>query len=139
IQGLAGLIAGGYAIYGENVPPRLREELLTIGAHELLRLTELRPEDIAEMRSSLDTFLSAAKVGDWDTAARAVLKSPEEIMSAFGMVAAAPAPVAVPKQVIQMGGGGPVGPATTTGRIRMKNHVTPPSVKSAYPGVVPSL
>ena len=142
IQGLTGLIAGGYAIFGQNVPPRLREELITIGAHELLRLTELRPQDIAEMRSSLDTFLSAVKVGDWDTAARAVLKSPEEIMSAFGMGGVGT--TAVPQTV-----GGPVpsagapvpsaGVAPATGMIRKANHVTPPSVQSAYPKVVDSL
>lgn len=84
IQGGAGLIASSYAVWGKDVPARLRKELLAIGTHEALRLVELKPGDIAEARMSLENFISAAQRGDWNTALSTVLTTPAEIQVAMG-------------------------------------------------------
>lgn len=59
---LAGLIAGGYAVYGDKVPPRLRKELIGVANHELLRLLELRPNDLVELWVSIQQFFGLGRV-----------------------------------------------------------------------------
>lgn len=89
VQGVAGLIASSYAIWGKDVPTRLRRELLAIGTHELLRITEAKPAEIAEVRRSLDQTISAAQRGDMNAALSSVLTTPAEIQAAMGGIAPA--------------------------------------------------
>ncbi len=81
IQGAAGLIASSYAIWGKDVPTRLRKELLGIGTHELLRITEVKPREVAEVQQSLRSFIASAQRGDWNAALSSVLTTPAEIQA----------------------------------------------------------
>jgi len=90
VQAVAGLIADGYAIWGKDVPMRLRRELLALGTHELLRIVDPKPSDVIEFRRSLDSFVRAAQRGDWNAALSSVLRTPSEIQA---MVGVAPTPV----------------------------------------------
>jgi len=83
IQVVTGGIATGYAIWGKDVPVRLRKELLALGTHELLRFIDPKPSDIIELRKSIDEFTKAVQRGDWDAALAAVLRSPEEMKAMF--------------------------------------------------------
>jgi hypothetical protein len=92
IQFATGLIASGYAIWGKDVPTRLRRELLALGTHELFRVVDPKPSDIIEARESLTSFISALQRGDWNAALSSVLRTPAEIKAMFGVAEAAPAP-----------------------------------------------
>jgi len=97
VQFLAGLIADGYAIWGKDVPTRLRRELLAVGTHELLRIANPKPSEIIEVRQSLENFISAVQRGDWNAALASILRTPSEIQAMFGAVApSAPAPPQTP-------------------------------------------
>ncbi|MBA7493305.1 hypothetical protein ES702_03863 [subsurface metagenome] len=85
IQGLAGLIANSYAIWGKDVPTRLRKELLAVGTHELLRIADPSPKDVIEARQSLEDFIAATQRGDWNAALSSVLTTPAEIQAMFGV------------------------------------------------------
>ena len=87
VQFTAGLIANGYAIWGKDVPIRLRRELLALGHHELLRIANPKPSDIIEMRQSIESFIRAAQRGDWNTALASILRTPAEIQAMVGAVA----------------------------------------------------
>ena len=93
IQVVAGLIADGYAIWGKDVPARLRRELLALGTHELLRFVDPKPSDVIEFQRSLSVSIDAAKRGDWNAFLASVLRTPSEIQSMVGVAAPlAPAP-----------------------------------------------
>jgi hypothetical protein len=92
IQFLAGLIADCYAIWGKDVPTRLRRELLALGTHELLRIVNPKPSEVIEFRESLDTFIRAIQRGDYNTALSSVLRTPAEIKAMLGIRESAPAP-----------------------------------------------
>jgi hypothetical protein len=96
IQVVAGLIADGYAIWGKDVPIRLRRELLALGTHELLRFVDPKPSDVIEFQRSLSVSIEAAKRGDWNTFLASILRTPSEIQAMVGAVApiapAAPTP-----------------------------------------------
>jgi len=96
IQGIAGLMATSYAIWGRNVPVRLRRELLALGTHELLRISDPKPSDIIELRSSIEEFSRAIARKDLNAALASVLRTPAEIQGMLGIqgVQAPPAPVA---------------------------------------------
>ena len=94
IQGIAGLVADCYAIWGKNVPTRLRKELLGVGTHELLRIVDPKPSDLIEMRQSLQDFVAAAQRGDWNAAMASVLRSPAEIQAMLGVMRLVPPPPA---------------------------------------------
>jgi hypothetical protein len=100
IQGIAGLMATSYAIWGRGVPDRLRRELLALGTHELLRVSDPKPSDILELRSSIEEFSRAVANKDLNAALASVLRTPAEIQSMLGIQGpAAPAvtPAAAPK------------------------------------------
>jgi hypothetical protein len=101
LQFVVGLIANSYAVWGKDVPTRLRRELIAMGTHELLRILTMPPAEAAEFQASLATFMSAVQRGDWSTAAATVFKTPTELRAAFAaagvpMVPPAPTPVMVP-------------------------------------------
>jgi hypothetical protein len=113
IHFVAGLIAGLYGVFGKDIPTRLRRELIAFAEHELWHIARLRPEEIRQIRLSINQFLTAVARGDWDTALSAILSTPEEISMALGLgtptqssapvataevvpVMPAPAPVLVP-------------------------------------------
>ena len=85
IQFLAGLIADCYAIWGKDVPTRLRRELLAIGTHELLRIANPKPSEIIEVRRSIEGFVKSAQRGDWNAALSSVLRTPSEIQAMVGI------------------------------------------------------
>jgi len=85
IQFLAGLIADGYAIFGKDVSPRLRKELLAMGTHELLRIATMTPSEIKEFQESLKSFMEAVQKGDWNSALASVLRTPSEVKAMLGM------------------------------------------------------
>jgi len=85
VQAAAGLIANGYAIWGKDVPMRLRRELLALGTHELLRIVDPKPSDVIEFRRSLDSFIRSATRGDWNAALSSVLRTPSEIQAMVGV------------------------------------------------------
>jgi len=98
IQFAAGLIANSYAVWGKDVPDRLRRELLAMGTHELLRILTISPTEAADFQRSFAAFMSAVQRGDWNTAAATVLKTPTEIRAAFTVPGLQmPSAVAVPK------------------------------------------
>jgi len=99
IQFIAGAIAAGYATWGKNVDPRLRRELLTIGQHELTRILDPKPQDIIELRESIENFVKAVQRGDWNAALASILRTPSEIKAMFGIKEATPAPPTPPALV----------------------------------------
>jgi len=113
IQAVAGIVANSYAVWGKNVPARLRRELLALGTHEIFRIADPKPSDIIEVRRSLEDFLSAAQRGDWNAALASILRSPAEIQAMVGVTL-------------------PPGPAPTPGPVTFAP--TPPAV---YPTEVP--
>jgi len=102
IQAAAGLIGSSYAVWGRDVPTRLRRELLAVGTHELLRIADPKPQDIVEVRRSVTEFVDAIMRGDWNAALASVLRTPGEIQAALGM-----SPPATPARPA------PTGPAGT--------------------------
>lgn len=94
IQFVAGLLADGYAIWGKDVPIRLRKELLGLGTHELLRFVDPKPSDVIEFQRSLTQFIDGMRRADYNAALASVLRTPGEIqtmMAVFGVPAAPPA------------------------------------------------
>jgi hypothetical protein len=96
IQFLAGLIADGYAIFGKDVSPRLRKELLAMGTHELLRIATMTPDEVREFQESLKSFMEAVQKGDWNSALASVLRTPSEVRAMLGMSEVAPMPSPAP-------------------------------------------
>jgi hypothetical protein len=106
-QFTAGLIAGSYAIWGRDISPRFRKELVALGTHELLRIAKLTPEDIKELQESLTGTIKAAQAGDVSGVLASVLKTPSELGLAPApseIVAPSPAPVQVAPPVTQAPG-----------------------------------
>jgi hypothetical protein len=95
----AGLIAALYGVFGVDVPTRLRRELISFGEHELLHLLHVKPEEIGEVKLSVDKFLTAVARGDWDTALSAILSTPEEVALALGLGTPSPAPAVTAETV----------------------------------------
>lgn len=91
IQCGAGLIADMYAVWGKDVPIRLRKELLALGTHELLRIVDPKPSDIIEVRHSVELFTDAAVRGDWNAALSSVLRTPAELQTMLGVTGTPPA------------------------------------------------
>jgi len=93
IQVIAGLIADGYAIWGKDVPVRLRRELLALGTHELLRFVDPKPSDVIEFQRSLPQFIDGMRRADYNAALASILRTPGEIQT---MLRIAPAPAPTP-------------------------------------------
>lgn len=96
IQFVTGLIANCYAIFGKDVPIRLRRELLALGTHELLRIVNPRPSEVIEVRESLDSFIRALQRGDSIAALSSILRTPSELRNMLGIPESAPAPTQRP-------------------------------------------
>ena len=99
IEALTGAIASGYAVFGKDVPIRLRRELLALGTHMLLRLARLTPQDIEEIKRSLADAIMALERGDVEAFLRASFRTPEElkaIAESLGLVSASSTPVTMP-------------------------------------------
>jgi hypothetical protein len=120
IQAAAGLIADGYAIWGKDVPARLRRELLALGTHELLRFVDPKPSDVIEFQRSLSVSIDAIKRGDWNAFLASILRTPSEIQAMVGV--AGPPALAPP----------PPPPPTPTGvgRYEVKSETPTPKKKS---------
>ena len=88
IQFVAGLIADAYAIWGKDVPTRLRRELLALGTHELLRFVDPKPSDIIEVRLSIENTVNALRRGNWNAFFASILRSPAELQAMLGVVPA---------------------------------------------------
>jgi len=128
VQVVAGLIADGYAIWGKDVPTRLRRELLALGTHELLRFVDPKPSDVIEFQRSLSVSIDAAKRGDWNAFLASVLRTPPEIQSMLGVVAPLPpAPSPLP----------PPAPSGE-GRYEVKSEAPTPKRKSTPPPPPPT-
>jgi len=80
VQFIAGLIASSYAIWGKDVPTRLRRELIALGTHELLRIVNPKPSEIREVQESLSRFIEGLKEGNMEKAMSAILRKPGEFM-----------------------------------------------------------
>lgn len=106
IQGGAGALALGYAVWGKDVPTRLRKELLALGMHEGLR-TVNNPLGLTADAESLRLFVEAIMRGDWNAALANVFRTPAEL----GIRAPSPTPA----------------PRVTPGSI-IKATTTPPSI-----------
>ncbi len=96
VQFIAGAVASGYATFGKDVHPRLRKELLTFGLHELFRVVDPSPEDIAKMQEEFGKFLDAVTRGDWQEALKWMIRSPEELTAPFGGGLATKTPTSPP-------------------------------------------
>jgi hypothetical protein len=128
IQAVAGLIADGYAIWGKDVPTRLRRELLALGTHELLRLVDPKPSDVIEFQRSLSVSIDAAKRGDWNAFLASVLRTPSEIQSMVGVVA--PLALAPPPPL-------PPPAPTGGGKYEVKSEVSTPKKRSIHSRTTP--
>jgi len=79
IQGVSGLVATSYAVFGKDVPVRLRRELLAVGMHELLRIVDPKPSDVIEVTQSIHAFADAIKRGDVPAALESIFRTPAEL------------------------------------------------------------
>jgi len=102
-QFATGLLAGSYAIWGKDVPRRLRLELIALANHELFRIAKLRPEDVVQTKLSLDELASAIKARDVRAAVMSGLRSPSELQAVAATLGLPTRPAAQPvsAQVIQ--------------------------------------
>jgi hypothetical protein len=96
LQFLVGIAANAYAVWGKDVPPRLRRELIAMGTHELLRILTMSPEESAQFQASLVMFANAVQRRDWNTAATVVFKTPAEMRAVFTALGL-PVPSAIPR------------------------------------------
>ena len=78
-----GMLSGGYAIFGKDVPDRLKRELVQLGIHELLRFVDPKPSDLIELRRSIDDLLDAVRRNDMEGVRAALLRSPSELQAAL--------------------------------------------------------
>lgn len=78
IQGSAGALALGYSIWGQDVPTRLRRELLALGTHEGLRVVN-NPLSLQADAESFKLFIEAVLRGDWNAALGYVFRTPREL------------------------------------------------------------
>jgi len=114
IQFTAGLIADVYAIWGRDVPVRLRRELLALGTHELLRIIYLAPSELQQLQGSAQASIQAIRRGDLNGFLSTVLKSPQELGLPM------PAGQAAPQAVV-------VGPTPAPAPTPTPTQVAPPA------------
>jgi hypothetical protein len=131
IQAVAGLIADSYAIWGKDVPTRLRRELLALGTHELLRFVDPKPSDVIEFQRSLSVSIDAATRGDWNAFLASILRTPSEIQAMVGVVA--PPALAPPPSIPPAPPPAPTG----EGRYEVKSEASTPKKRSTHSRTVP--
>lgn len=98
VDALAGGIALGYAVYGRDVPERLRREMIQLGSHLAFRALEL--VKFSEFWSSLQATAAAIKRGDINAALASVLKTPAEVMATTVGLAPTPPPATAPAYTV---------------------------------------
>ena len=81
LQAATGLLANLYAIFGTDVPTRLRRELLAIGTHELLRVVDMKPSDAIELADSIREAVEAIRRGDFAGFITSGLRRPAEVQT----------------------------------------------------------
>jgi hypothetical protein len=135
IQAMAGLIADSYAIWGKDVPTRLRRELLALGTHELLRFVDPKPSDVIEFQRSLSVSIDAAKRGDWNAFLASVLRTPSEIQSMVGVVAP---PALAPPPLPPAPPPAPTGEGRYEVKFESPTHSTPKKKSTSSPPPPPT-
>jgi hypothetical protein len=125
IQFGAGAISAAYATWGSGVPKRLRDELLTIGWHELFRIIEITPAEASALQASVFSSTRAAQKGDWSSFLATILKTPAEM----GLpTAPPPTPIPAPAQApIPSPPVAPTPPEAAPTSGIASDHVTPPA------------
>ena len=83
VDAVAGSIAVGYAVFGKDVPERLRRELLTVGSHLLLRILEAA--NYVEFKAQLDSFINALRTRGLAYAVSSMFATPGEVMAKLGL------------------------------------------------------
>ncbi|MHA1833673.1 MAG: hypothetical protein ACTSV7_06740 [Candidatus Baldrarchaeia archaeon] len=81
-QALTGLIVGSYAIWGKP-SDRLKKELIAIANHLIMRIIDPSPQQIIEIRKSIDEIIDAIKARDLGRLAEATLRAPTELKDAL--------------------------------------------------------
>jgi len=81
LQAATGILADLYAIFGTDVPVRLRRELLAIGTHELLRVVDMKPSDAIELADSIREAVEAIRRGDFAGFIASGLRRPAEVQT----------------------------------------------------------
>lgn len=98
VQGITGIASTGYAIWGKDVPTRLRKELLAMGMHSLLRVADV--QTLTEISSSAQAAVAAAQRGDLNGFLATAFRTPTELkakLEAMGVPVPSQAPpVTVP-------------------------------------------
>lgn len=89
-----GCTLGG--IFGKDISPRLKRELITWGQHSLTRIIDPTPSDILELRANIDKFVAGLKAGDISKITDAFLRSPEELKRMLGALTIPTAPPVTP-------------------------------------------
>jgi len=92
----SGLIGTSYAVFGRDVPVRLRKDLLALGTTMALDGLASDPLKLKEDAESLAEFIKALQSGDVSRALATGLRTPGEISARLGMTAPAPAPAPTP-------------------------------------------
>jgi hypothetical protein len=91
---------GGVMLW-QATSPRLtdrdKKELLVMGSHELTRVIDPTPSDIAELAASLAQLVSGIRRGDLAAALSSGLRHPSEFQVALEALKAAVAPPPVPR------------------------------------------
>jgi len=96
VQGIAGIALGSYGIWG-NGSKRLKRELIAIGNHLMFRLLDPSPQEIVELRESLEKIIDAIQKGDLAKLADATLRTPDELKMALGALGVQPSTFEIPK------------------------------------------
>ena len=92
----SGLIGTSYAVFGKDVPVRLRKDLLALGTTMALSGLATDPLKLKEDAESLADFIKSLQAGDVSRALATGLRTPGEISARLGMAAPAPAPAPAP-------------------------------------------
>ena len=98
IQFVTGLATTLGAIFGQNIPLRLRRELITWGQHSLTRVIDPKPSDYVEVRNNINSLVSGLQLGNAGSITSAFIRSPTELQA---MIAAfTPGPLTIPSAPI---------------------------------------
>jgi len=95
IKLFSGLIGTSYAVFGVDVPVRLRKELLTLGMAMALDGLASDPLKLKEDAESLADFVKSLMSGDVSRALATGLRTPGEISARLGMAPPTPTPMPV--------------------------------------------
>jgi len=139
VQGIAGLIAVLYGVFGADVPTRLRRELISLGEHELLRLIHMTPDELREAQEQISRFARSLQVGDVEGALSAAFRTPTEIVSAFTATPTpppSPPPTPTPFPVTPITGVAPITPAPPTTEQKPAEQKAEEELEIKVPGTI---